>query len=322
MLQADFQTNLAIEQRQQINAKYGLIFNFAFNTNDDYKYEQFILSSDQMLGNPFLFNQWNTQQTIVKIDLETLNHLDSIIFFQEGFLQDYVNEKQWPPSDPDSPDIWVKNLQICPLKFLSQNNEYSLKVEPYNETSSIINNISEETLQFKATFLRQFYEDLTSNINTKIYWFKESSSVNTINNINYNVLAGIGWKEIANSNNILTLSINDNKAFKNNYKCIIQYNDIILDYNFSVYNENTIKLKLESNLGTKFSFNENILLTTIIKIKTQDEEEFKEKGYNEQDILFPQFLYTWCIINNNGDKIFLTETEENIINKVYNAKKY
>lgn len=316
MLQADFQTNLAIEQRQQINAKYGLIFNFAFNTNDDYKYEQFILSSDQMLGNPFLFNQWNTQQTIIKIDLETLSHLDSIIFFQEGFLQDYVNEKQWPPSDPDSPDIWVKNLQICPLKFLSQNNEYSLKVEPYNETSSIINNISEETLQFKATFLRQFYEDLTSNINTKIYWFKESSSVNAINNINYNVLAGIGWKEIANSNNILTLSVNDNKAFKNNYKCIIQYNDIILDYNFSVYNENTIKLKLESNLGTKFSFNEDTLLTTIIKIKTQDEEEFKEKGYNEQDILFPQFLYTWCIINNNRDRIFLTETEENIINQL------
>jgi hypothetical protein len=54
MIKADFQTNLDIEQRQQLNAKYGLIVNFMVDNN---KNEQIILSSDQMSGNPFLFNQ-------------------------------------------------------------------------------------------------------------------------------------------------------------------------------------------------------------------------------------------------------------------------
>ena len=32
MIQAEFQTNLDIEQRQKTNATYGLIFNFVYNT--------------------------------------------------------------------------------------------------------------------------------------------------------------------------------------------------------------------------------------------------------------------------------------------------
>ena len=310
MIQAEFQTNLDLLQRQQSNARYGLIFNFAFdnlNTSENsYKYEQFILTSDKMIGNAFLFNQWSNQYNIIQLNTKTLSYLDSIVFFQEGFIQDYNREQIWPPSNPNGPDILVKNIQLYPLKKIQEINDYSLKIEPYNNSNSIITENSTDPIQFKATFLRKFYEDLSSNVNTKFYWFKESFSNNS------NTLAGIGWEELNNfnTNEIFSTTIEENTAYKNNYKCIAQYNDIILEYKFSIYNElNTPLLKLESDLGTKFSFDAG-LPTISIKIKDIGDSTFIEKGFNEQYDLFPEYIYNWCIIDNNGNKIFLTDQEE------------
>ena len=305
MIKADFRTNLDIEQKRQSKAKYGLIFNFIVNN----QCEQYILNSQNMSGNPFSFSQWNEQYHIIKIDKNSLNNLDSIIFFQEGFLQNYNTEQIWPPSEPGGPDIFMKNPQIYLLKNINQLNDYSLKVEPYNNDNELI--------QFKATFLRKEYEDLTSNINTKIYWFKESFDVTNFENENYNMLAGIGWKELTNLNNseIFTISINENKAFKNNYKCIIEYNGIILDYIFAIYNRiSAPQIKLESSLGTKFSFNSGEP-TVSIKIKENTETIFKEKGYDEQD-LFPDYIYNWCIIDNNNTKIFLNEENNSVLSNL------
>ena len=305
MIKADFRTNLDVEQKRQSKAKYGLIFNFIVNN----QCEQYILNSQNMSGNPFSFSQWNEQYHIIKIDKNSLNNLDSIIFFQEGFLQNYNTEQIWPPSEPGGPDIFMKNPQIYLLKNVNQLNDYSLKVEPYNNDNELI--------QFKATFLRKEYEDLTSNINTKIYWFKESFDVTIFVNVNYNTLAGICWKEFTDLNisEIFTISINENKAFKNNYKCIIEYNGIILDDIFAIYNRiSAPQIKLESNLGTKFSFNSGEP-TVSIKIKEDTETAFKEKGYDEQD-LFPDYIYNWCIIDNNNTKIFLNEENNSVLSNL------
>ena len=320
MIKADFQTNLDIEQRQQLNAKYGLIFNFTVNNN---KNEQIILSSDQMTGNAFLFNQWNSQYKITELNEKTLVSLDNIIFFQENFLQDYTNEQILPSSDPGKPDIWTKNIQIYLLKDSIQTNDFSLKVEPYNDSDFIFTKENKDsTLWFKATFLRKFYEDLTSNLETKIQWFKESSSVIDSNSENYNYLAGAGWEEIVqNENNspYFSTTINENKAFKNNYKCLVQYSTTILSYEFSIYNNITApRIILESDYGTNFSFKENLSPTIIVKIKDEEDETFKEKGYNETYIPYPQYQYTWCIVDNNKNKIFLSnnDTNDNIITQL------
>lgn len=313
MIKADFQTNLDIEQRQQLNAKYGLIFNFIVDNN---KNEQIILSSDQMSGNPFLFNQWNSQYSIINLDQKTLNDLDSILFFHEGFLQNYANEQTLPASNPNSPDILTKNIQIYLLKEPSQLNDFSLKVEPYNNSNFVITNENKDSsLWFKAIFLRQSYEDLTSNLETKIYWFKEALDVMNTENEKYNSLAGAGWEEINQENiesNFFTTNINENKAFENNYKCLVQYSDIILSYNFSIYNTvNTPKIKLESDYGTNLSFTENLSPTISVKIKEEEDENFREKGYNKQFVPYPLYRYSWCIIDNNNNKIFLTDNDEN-----------
>ena len=120
-----------------------------------------------MSGNPFAFNQWTSQQIVIEIDSTDLNSLDSILFFQEGFNQSYENELIWPLNNPGTSDILVRNLQLYFLDSSSENGIYNLKVEPYN-SSPIIENGSDE-IQFKATFLKQFYEDLTTNSKTKFY---------------------------------------------------------------------------------------------------------------------------------------------------------
>lgn len=322
MIKADFQTNLDIEQRQQINAKYGLIFNFIVDNN---KNEQIIFSSDQMSGNSFLFNQWNSQYIIVNLDQKTLVDLDSILFFQEGFLQNYANEQVLPTSNPNTPDIFTKNIQIYLLKESSQLDDFSLKVEPYNNSDFIFTeNNKDSELWFKALFLRQSYEDLTLNSKTKIHWFKEALDVIDFNNEKYNPLVGAGWEEIvqiSSESNLFSTILDNNKAFKNNYKCLIEYSDITLIYDFSVYNTvNAPKIKLESDCGTNFSFSENLSPTISIKIKDSDDETFKEKGYNKQFIPYPLYHYLWCIIDNNNNKIFLTnEVSDNIVTQLAKA---
>ena len=319
MIKADFQTNLDAEQRQQLNAKYGLIFNFIV---DDNKNEQIILSSDQMFGNPFLFNQWNSQYSIINLNQKILNDLDSILFFHEGFLQDYANEQTLPTSDPNTPDILTKNIQIYLLNEPSQLDDFTLKVEPYNNSSFIFfEENKDSSLWLKATFLRKSYEDLTSNLETKIHWFKENLNIIDSNNEKYNSLAGSGWEEIIQEDiesNLFSTAINENNAFKNNYKCLIEYAGVTLSYDFSIYNTiNAPKLKLESDYGTSFSFSENLSPTINIKIKESGDETFRENGYNKQFIPYPLYRYLWCIIDNNNNKIFLTdENSDNIITQL------
>ena len=278
----------------------------------NYKYEQFILNSENMLGNPFSFNDWSDQYAIFPINPDKISHLDSIIFFQEGFNQNFDNEQIWPPSNPNGPDILMQNPQIYLLKNSVQKDEYTLKVEPYNNSDFIITKNS-DLIEFKATFLRG-YENLTLNNNTNFYWFKESSSIINTNKINYNPLAGLGWEELVfeNSQEIFSTTSSNNKAFKNNYKCIAVYNsNIILEYNFSIYNKIvTSEIELKSDLGTHFTFDAGVPTISIrIKDLEKGETDFSEKGYSK-NIVYPDYKYKWCLINSAGIKTFLNQNDD------------
>lgn len=276
----------------------------------NYKYEQFVLDSNTMTGNPFIFTNWNTQSKIFKINKDILSHLDSIIFFQEGFNKDYNNEIILPLDNPGGPDILMRNPKISLLKSVTQLNDYSLRVEPSkDEYDFIFTEQSNTTTQFKATFLRKFYEDLTSNNDTHFYWFKESSFINSIKSDGYDSIGGLGWEKLSNDeNSVFTTSIQENIAFKNNYKCVVKYNDITLEYYFSIYNISNPQLKLESDLGTNFSFDAGVP-TISIKIKEPDSGNFIEKGYN-RNIIYPKYKYKWCLIDNAKTKTFLGQSQD------------
>lgn len=287
--------------------------------DDSQKYVQFVLSSDDMIGNPFSFNTWNTQYSVFDIDLETFNHLDSILFYKEGFFVDtedpYTDyEHQWPIGTNGEPDIFVKNLQIYAMNPLdNQSGDYTLNIEPYLDSDIFISEENPST-RFKATLLRRSYEDLTTNNNTSFYWFKEDSSVINSDSKNYHYLGGSGWRKLNHNeiNYLFTTTIQENFAYKNNYKCIAIYepsidDKTILSFTFSVYNENEkTDIKLESNLGTSFSFDAGI---PIIKVLINEDriasENYQEFGADSD------YLYCWTIDDAaNGYTLFLDEVTE------------
>ena len=298
------------------------------------KIEQFILTSDMMLGNPLAFSQWNTQYTVFTIDMNTFNHLESIYFFKEGFIENTEAEESWPIGEEGGPDIFVKNLQIYAMKPLeSQSGDYSLKVEPSGDNDFILSAANPST-KLKATVLRQLVEDLTGNDKTTYYWFKESSAIVNSSSDGYNYLAGVGWKLLPHEGikyNFKT-DIDSNPGYKNNYKCIAVYepasdDKIILALTFSVYNEDAaIKMKLESNIGTEFSFDEGVpTISVLLHNNDMREEEYAEIGF-KKDVPYiinnieykdgPHYKYTWAVTDSvNGQKIFLEDKveEENFL---------
>ena len=300
------------------------------------KIEQFVLTSDMMIGNPLSFSQWNTQYTVFTIDMNTFNHVESIYFFKEGFVESEIAESQWPLGNDftekpyGEPDIFVKNIQIYAMKPLeAQSGDYSLKVEPYGGNDFILSAANPST-QFKATVLRQLYEDLTYNDKTSYYWFKESPAIINSSCDGYNYLAGVGWKYLyhTESKYLFSTTIEKNPAYKNNYKCVAVYepaadNKTILAVTFVVYNEDAaIKMKLESDIGTEFSFDQGIpTIKVLLHNNEMQEEEYAEigfkqdKSYTINNVIYPanspKYLYTWAITDSvNGQKIFLADTAD------------
>lgn len=284
------------------------------------KIEQFVLTSDDMIGNPFNFKKWNTQYAVFQIDLKDFNSLDSIVFFQQGFVSNSDYELQWPPSVfGGSDDIFVKNLQIYTLNPLdNQSGNYTLKVEPSNGMDIVLNS-KNDTTYFQATMLRMLSENLTYNEKVAYYWFKEDSTQKT-----NSYPAGIGWKNINNNagnKSVFKTELKDNKAYKNVYKCVAIYepasdDKVILNYTFSVYNEDAkIDMKLESDLGTEFSFDAGSpTIKVLINTDRIAADNFEEKCYLTDEN--PEYRYIWCVEDStNNEPIFLDDQFELLNNE-------
>ena len=301
-----------------------------------YKYEQFVLSSNDMIGNPMSFGTWNTQYAIFKIDLDTFQYLDNILFYKEGFIESSQYESMWPIGlDPQEfpygkPDIFVKNLQIYTLNELDeQSGEYTLRVEPFGQYDNTVTNdtidpntgkiIEGRKAKFKATLLRKLFEDLSNHNKVSYYWFKQDSRVINANSANYNYLAGAGWSLLDHKEEKVLFSTDGamNPAYKNNYKCIAVYepaidDKTILSYEFSVYNESMqTDIQLEADPGTHFSFDSG---TPIIKVLINEERKnkdahYQELGYNFEDLENPpKYKYIWSISDiMNNYTLFLNE---------------
>jgi hypothetical protein len=109
--------------------------------------------------------------------------------YQKGFIQDSNKEKKYLNGEPD---ILVKDLQFYTMKSLSDyNGTYQLKVES-PETGLIFQNSSSDSIEAEATLIREYYEDLTDNSRTTIYWFKQNKDIISPKQPEYHVYAGIG----------------------------------------------------------------------------------------------------------------------------------
>ena len=300
----------------------------AFSIGDLSDVDEIIyLTSDSMLGNPFTFNNWNTQYVIPSqaYDFSRFKCIKNIVFFKDGFNQDSEKEQIWPPSDAPKNegkgwDICCQNIQLFLLKELdSEYQGLSLKVECADGYDGILKTLSpNEKTSFNAHVYRNQIEEITGNANIQYVWLKQNSQVINASHADYYHYAGVGWKRLRNTNRYFFQTTgNENWAYKNNYKCIALYQSgnetIPLSTNFIVYNDAvSTKIRLESDLGTSFTFGEGSPTITCkiqeapLSGKTGAEaENYQELSYNEDN---PLYRYQWSIIDSaNSSVLFLEE---------------
>ena len=308
--------------------------------------ETIYLTSDVMLGNPFSFTSWNTQYVVSsqQYDFSRFKEVKSILFFKEGFQEDSNTEQIWPPSDAPANggkgwDIFCQNIELFLLKDLdAEYQDLSLRVECANDSDGILRTLlPTEKVTFNAHVFRNYIEELTGNANIEYVWLRQDSQVINASHPDFYHYAGVGWKRLRNTNRYLFQTTgNENWAYKNIYKCVALYQDgtqtVPLSTNFIVYNNAvSTKIKLESDLGTNFTFTEG---SPTISCLIQEEplpgkigeaaENYQEYGYIND--LAPLYKYHWSIRDIANDSVlFLEEAtsennsnilKENILSKI------
>jgi len=305
------------------------------------------LTSDSMMGNPLAFKNWNSQYIIPsqKLEFSRFKYIKNILFFKDGFNQDAEQEQLWPPSDAPKDegtgyDIFCQNIQLFLLKESdAESNNFSLKVECAENSTGVLSSLSaDDKVTFNAHVYRNQIEELTSNANVEYIWLKQSSQVINASHPDYYHYAGIGWKRLKNTSRfIFQTTGNENWAYKNLYKCIALYKTsdetVTLSTTFTVYNNAvSTKIKLESDLGTEFTFSEGSpTISCLIQensLSVEDNENldnYQEYGYNDS-IETPLYKYQWSIADSaNSSVLFLEDAfskntsnilKDNIVSKI------
>lgn len=305
---ASFKTNLPGEQR--VKGNYGIIFELGFKAqaSDEIILKKFIIDINRMSGNPYVLNNATPQLGYFEIDGENFEYVNNVTIFEKDF--------PYQATDKDN-DIFISELQIFGSNRISE--------EEYNVARLVINTPQgnyfteqdslQTTKQLVAKIKTNGAEMNLSKAKVEYYWFKENDDI-TIESQKYNLYGGEGWEclndftLVDNSNpNLVTWSSASNiwnvaKASVRNeqvqYKCIVVYNDFILQRLVTIKNQGAaVSIKIVSDLGADFI--DGLGYPTLTCMINNSEEPLT--GYR----------YVWSRTDNNGLYMKLDETtEENL----------
>lgn len=319
LVQGSFKTRLPKAHRQNKNGIYGLIFTLAFKsqnasavkddgtakTIDDYTsneivYRDYVINSNNMLGNPFLYESFTEQYGVYDIDATNFLFLKSIRIYSNGFEEqdNTVQDNLW------GADIFIDSPQIYGLQKISaQNSDYIMKVGmPQGATFYTLLSTETKRVEARTTYLLSDISDSTT-----YYWFAQDDRV-SIASEDYQVYGGAGWKYLRDKGNNynITLSGAENQAKSNTYMVVGVYKQqIVLKQEFMMFNQaQSRKIDIISNLGTKFSFDRGFpTLTCTIDGKASDFDDF----YEDDD-----YVFAWSKTDNYGNVFIFDRTYEEI----------
>lgn len=321
MIEASFRTNLPRVHRSAKNGRYGLSFTLAFKdrdkTNEDgtpvIKYYSYVLDSDNMTGNPFLYQNWNDQYIILPIDTENFLYIDSILFFGNGFV-----DRDDPANAVDN--IWVKDLEFYGLKEISAvNGDYKLTLS--TPSGAVFKSTSKEDKLNAVAKLTKKDDNLSDA--TTFYWFAEDGRI-TPDSEDYQMYGGAGWRRLkdkGSSYNFITSGF-ENKAYENKYLCVAVYQEsMVLKTYFTIYNESCRRdITITSSLGEKFSFDRGTPeLTCLIDGRAVDfDKKIDNADINKQNRPDSYFSFYWTKIDDTGQSLLFNQTLEEL-QKQYDA---
>lgn len=293
MLRVKVQTRLPKAHRTASCGEYGVQFVLAFKAKDvedgDVKLASYTIDSSAMDGNPYIYTSPSSQYAIFDIDKDDFLYIDSIM----AYSRDFVQEDDKINSDLYGDDIFISSIEFYGLKSLDAvNGDYRLQISAPNGT--IYSGGASPNSELRIVG-KLYYKGTDISDNAMYYWFKEDPRVSSVSS-NYQMYGGKGWsyeKELGSGYSIAALK-SDNRAYENRYLCVCVYKQqIILKTKFTVYNNDAkLNLSIESDIGTKFSFDRGKPNLTCL-IDGRDEGFVKGKD----DSLF-RFL--WSKIDDMG----------------------
>ena len=316
----EFKTKLPTEQ--QFRGNFGVIFELTFldNSSNDLINRNYVIDVNHMLGNPYKQNNWTRQYSILNFDAVNFQYVNRIILFVENFPHQSSGKPE---------DIWMKNLEFCGMKALSDSelNTYGLAIlKPYgtyfDETDA-----DSAVRKFQAQ-VRVKGKNIDNNSQSiEYYWFVENVGIITTSP-NYCVYGGQGW-ECKNKKNQVGTDTSGNPiyewvpsgyefsvtkaespAYTTKYKCVAIYNDIILSKEEVITNyDSGWNITVESDNGEQF-YNDTGNPTLVCKINNQIKSD-------------ANFTYLWAEVDSANNFYSLGETtaENNEYNNVDAAYK-
>ena len=304
LIEASFMTRLPKAHRLAKNGKYGIQFVLAFKNQDkpeETKYVSYVLDSNNMTGNPFLYNSYTDQYAIFPIDAANYLYVDSIMIWSEGF----VTESDTIQADFWGADILVKEPEIYGLRQITATNgDYMLRLS--TPQGAVFTTFEQsETLSAMGTVTYQVNTDVSDS--TTYYWFAKDDRIDATSE-EYNIYGGSGWRYLAAKGNNRKMETTgyENRAYENVYMLAAVYKEqVILKQEFTFYNKAASRaITIESNLGTTFSFDRGMpVLTCLI-----DGNSFNfDPDYPDE-----YFSFSWSKIDELGGTTPLNVTYEEL----------
>lgn len=304
LIEASFMTRLPKAHRLAKSGKYGIQFVLAFKNQDrpeETKYVSYVLDSNSMTGNPFLYNSYTDQYGIFPIDAENYLYVDSIMIWSEGF----VTESDTVQADFWGADILVKEPEIYGLRQITATNgDYMLRIS--TPQGAVFTSFEQtDILTAMGTVMYQVNTNVSDS--TTYYWFAKDDRVDASSE-EYNIYGGSGWRYLKDKGNNRQMETSgyENRAYENIYLLAAVYKEqVILKQEFTLYNEAASRnITISSNLGTKFSFDRGTpVLTCLIDGNSSNFDTDYPDEY---------FSFSWSKIDELGDTTPLNVSYEDL----------
>ena len=255
---ASFKTNLDYTQRGYGN--YGLKIDIDFkDPSDSLKIitRSCILDINQMLGTPYNFRNYSTQDLIFDIDGKNYVQIKSIDFIMYEFKSSTAITLN---------DIFIKDIVIAPVAQVKSELLLSSYLTILDNGSRVLNSeAGNKSVTFQAKVVIKGKEAAAEDL--QCYWFIAHSGLSTSHRY-YNSIGGQGWRclngflDRGDSNGvewqvgkpIFTVTDEDMQANKATYKCVCIYEGETLSKEFEVINAQpvyTVEMTAQDNI-TKF----------------------------------------------------------------------
>jgi hypothetical protein len=303
LISFDVQTNL--EEEQQYQGDYGLIFTLDFKNDFTSYSQQYIIDTSRMNGTPYNFISPTTQEFTFELNNTDFQQISSI----QAYVKDFPNSKEDcinSESDNCPVDIWISNIKLYGINTYDKDEPCLIFSTPDGiDISTGHINVYNGRLPLQA---QVYYNSQEVTDDCEFYWFYERSDggfgwwyINDLignKNNNNTLLDFTSWTFV--SKNYITLSIQRMTTQNLRLKCVAIYNNIIIDNIITIINSFPItKTSIASNLGTQFFFNKDQpKLTCTINNGTGNFDDYT-------------FSFYWSKVDNDNNSYTLLDATGN-----------